>query len=65
MCGLMSSAAEEKHLLGDEQFGFRRGRSTLDATFVLTTLLRKAKGKGSPYAAAFIDVSKVIYIQHV
>ena len=45
MCGLMSSAAEENHLLGNEQFGFRRGRSTLDATFVLTTLLRKAKAK--------------------
>ena len=45
MCGLMSSAAEKNHLLGNEQFGFRRGRSTLDATFVLTTLLRKAKAK--------------------
>ena len=45
MCGLMSYAAEENHLLGNEQFGFRRGRSTLDATFVLTTLLRKAKAK--------------------
>ena len=42
----MTSAAEDNHLLGDEQFGFRKGRSTLDAAFVLTTLLGKAKAKG-------------------
>ena len=46
MCGLMTSAAEENHLLGDEQFGFRKGRSTIDAVFVLTTLIKKAKAKG-------------------
>ena len=46
MCGLMTSAAEENHLLGDEQFGFRKGLSTIDAVFVLTTLIKKAKAKG-------------------
>ena len=46
MCGIMSSVAEDNHLIGDEQFGFRKGRSTLDAAFVLTTLLGKAKAKG-------------------
>ena len=45
MCDLMTTAAEENHLLGEEQFGFRKGRSTLDAAFVLTTLLKKAKNK--------------------
>ena len=45
MCGLMTSAAEDNGLLGDEQFGFRKGRSTIDAAFVLTTLIKKAKAK--------------------
>ena len=45
MCDMMTRAVEDNNLLGEEQFGFWRGRSTLDAAFVLTTLLRKAKGK--------------------
>ena len=60
MCGLMTSAAEDNDLLGDEQFGFRKGRSTIDAAFVLTTLIKKAKAKGWHYAAAFLDLKKVI-----
>ena len=59
MCGLMTSAAEDNDLLGDEQFGFRKGRSTIDAAFVLTTLIKKAKAKGWHYSAAFIDLQKV------
>ena len=42
----MTYAAEDNDLLGDEQFGFRKGRSTIDAAFVLTTLIKKAKAKG-------------------
>ena len=45
MCDLMTRAVEDNQLLGEEQFGFRRGRSTIDAAFVLTTLLKKAKSK--------------------
>ena len=45
MCGLMTEAAEYNGLLGPEQFGFRKGRSTLDAVFVLYTLMMKAKSK--------------------
>ena len=45
MCNRMSRAAEENLMLGPEQFGFRQGRSTLDAAFVLSTLMRKAKNK--------------------
>jgi hypothetical protein len=41
----MSRAAEENLMLGPEQFGFREGRSTLDAAFILSTLMRKAKSK--------------------
>ena len=42
----MTAIAEENGMLGPEQFGFRKGRSTLDAVFLLTTLLQKAKAKG-------------------
>ena len=42
----MTAVAEENGMLGPEQFGFRKGRSTLDAIFLLTSLLRKAKSKG-------------------
>ena len=45
MCAGMTEAAESNGLLGPEQFGFRRGRSTVDAVFVLSTLLKKAKSK--------------------
>ena len=41
----MSEVAEENQLLGPEQFGFRKGRSTIDAVFVLSTLIKKAKIK--------------------
>lgn len=45
MCSTMSEIAEEHSMLGPEQFGFRKKRSTLDAVFVLATMLQKAKIK--------------------
>ena len=42
----MSGVVEKNGLLGPEQFGFRRGRSTIDASFVLMSLFMKAKRKG-------------------
>ena len=59
MCKHMTSIAEDKNMLGPEQFGFRKGRSTSDAIFLLSTLLTKAKAKSLPFSAAFLDVSKV------
>ena len=41
----MMEIAEENKLLGPEQFGFRKKRSTTDAIFILSTLLKKAKVK--------------------
>ena len=41
----MMAIVEEKNLLGPEQFGFRKKRSTIDAIFILSTLLKKAKVK--------------------
>ena len=63
MCGIMTTAAEDNNFLGEEQFGVRRGRSTVDAAFLLTTLLKKAKSKRWPYAAAFVDISKVYILK--
>ena len=55
----MSNIAESHGLVGPHQFGFRKKRSTIDAVFVLSTLLKKAKAKNQPFATAFLDVSKV------
>ena len=45
MCDKMTKLVEENKLLGEEQFGFRRGRSTSDAVFILSTMFQKAKAK--------------------
>ena len=45
MCLKMTAVAESNNLLGQEQFGFRKGRSTLDAVLVLSSLIQKAKRK--------------------
>jgi hypothetical protein len=45
MCETMTTICEENQMLGQEQFGFLRKRSTLDAVFVLSSLLKKAKLK--------------------
>ena len=58
MCKKMTDIVEEHKLLGEEQFGFRRKGSTIDAAFVLTSLLQKAKRKGWKFASAFIDIAK-------
>ena len=46
MCRKMTSIVEENGILGEEQFGFRRNRSTMDTCFVFNTLVQKAKKKG-------------------
>ena len=62
MCKHMTNVAEANGLLGPEQFGFRRGKSTMDAVFTLMSLIMKAKGKGWSFATAFLDISKVIFL---
>ena len=41
----MTDIAERMGMLHPAQFGFRQGRSTVDAVYVLTTLLSRAKAK--------------------
>ena len=45
LCDKITKIVEEKKLLGKEQFGFRKGRSTADAVFILSTMFQKAKAK--------------------
>ena len=45
MCKIMTSIIEDQKLLGEEQYGFRRERSTLDAVFILSTMMQKCKIK--------------------
>ena len=45
MCKKMSDIAESSGVIGPHQFGFRKNRSTVDAVFVLSTFLKKAKSK--------------------
>ena len=60
----MTNIVEDNKMLGEEQFGFRRKRSTIDAAFVLTSLLHKAKRNQSRFATAFIDIAKEIKLIH-
>ena len=59
MCQIITQIIEDDKLLGEEQFGFRKGRSTIDAVFVLSSMFQKAKAKRWQYAAVFLDISKV------
>ena len=61
LCQRMTKVVEEEGFLGKEQFGFRQGRSTVDAIFTLTTLFRNARVNQRRFAACFIDISKVLY----
>ena len=45
MCDKMIKLVEKDKLLGEAQFGFRKGRSTADAVFILSTMFQKAKAK--------------------
>ena len=50
--------AENNNILSDSQFGFRKGRSTTDAIFVLNAIIQKIlNGKGRLFCA-FIDLKR-------
>lgn len=50
--------AEENRKLGEEQSGFRKGRSTSDNAFVLQEILDDGRQKGKPTYMAFLDIEK-------
>ena len=55
----LSEVVEQHKLLGEIQNGFRKGRGSLDNSFMLDTLLWKARVKGQKIHMAFIDLHKV------
>ena len=62
LCKRMTQVVEDEGFLGKEQFGFRQGRSTVDAIFTLTTLFRQARVSQKRFAACFVDISKVLFL---
>ena len=54
----LSTVVEREGLLGENQFGFRKGRSTTDALFVLLTMVQKCKLKSSKLTMSFLDIQK-------
>ena len=57
-CLLKILANENNHLLSDNQFGFRRNRSTEQAIAFFTDQIRTKMYKGQLTGAVFIDMSK-------
>ena len=49
---------EKRDLLGQIQHGFRKGKSTGDAIYILTQAVEFVKRKGGKVALAFLDVKK-------
>ena len=49
---------ESRHVLVEEQAGFRRGRSTIDHIFVLTEAIASRKSKRRATFCAFLDIQK-------
>ena len=50
--------AEEFNLRASGQYGFRKGRGTADATFVLNHLIDQYRESGKPLFVAFVDFKK-------
>ena len=54
----LSSLVETHDLLGEIQSGFRPGRSCADNSFVLNTILWKAKAEGKNVHCSYVDIKK-------
>ena len=53
----LEEEVEERGILGEIQFGFRKGRSTCDAAFILRQVFDQGKRKKN-VKVAFLDVRK-------
>ena len=54
----ISNWCEHNHVLSDAQFGFRTGRSTVDAIFVLNAVVNKVLTEKGRLYCAFVDLKK-------
>ena len=48
----------ENNILSDSQFGFRKGRSTTDASFVFNAIIQKILNEKGRLLCAFIDLKR-------
>ena len=49
---------KNNNILSDSQFGFRKGRSTVDATFILHSIVEMFLSENKRLYAGFIDLRK-------
>ena len=54
----MEEDVETRGLLGECQFGFRKGKRAVDTVFILSQLIESRRRKGKKVALAFLDVKK-------
>lgn len=59
--GRLTSVVEQHRLLGEVQNGFRKERQGADNTFILDTILWKAKSKKKKVHLGFVDITKVCF----
>ena len=57
----LEADVEERNLLGDIQFGFRRDKRTTDAIFILTKIIEQRRKNSKKTALAFLDIKKAYY----
>jgi exonuclease III len=50
--------SDNNNIVSDAQFGFRKGRSTIDAVFVLNTLIQKFINENKRLYCCFIDMKR-------
>ena len=49
---------ENNNIISDSQFGFRKGRSTVDATFILHSIVEMFLSENKRLYAGFVDLRK-------
>ena len=49
---------KDNNVISDAQFGFQKGKSTVDAIFILTTLIQKYLNENKRLYCAFVDFKK-------
>ena len=54
----LDSLCKENNIISDVQFGFRKGRSTVDAIFILQTLVQKYLFENKRLYVIFVDMMK-------
>ena len=54
----ITSISEENNLISDSQFGFRKGKSTVDALFVLLNVVHKFLNENKRLYCVFVDFKK-------